>query len=372
MAKLYDVAILGATPAGLAAAIALAKAKRSVAVVAPTTPGAECPLIDWAPAELFTLAPFLKPIARAAAGQAFRAVRFHSTDAAKSVEHRDRKTLGYFVKPDKLNTAMRAAARKVKVQFVTSDGPVRPELAEHHVMLPGKREIRARTALIARDTPSQIITDLGLPVRNVPTSRIAAVGLDVQWTEVKVRKHFGRELHVVPGMGRDELILLFGLGPSVHARLLLPRDSGESTAEALSGLITRLRNLALIPPEMPTGRIRTGQWFPPAGVALELESHVAKRTLLIGTAGGFVDQVTAQTITPSTRSALLAAGVVNKALDSDDPQEVLNQFKNHWRADLANYLRPPNTAIHLLMPLMFVNQQIATRFARAMLYGESI
>ena len=47
-------------------------------------------------------------------------------------------------------------------------------------------------------------------------------------------------------------------------------------------------------------------------------------------------------------------------------------YKTEWRKALANYLRPPNTAMHLLLPLLFVNKQMVSRFARAMLYGESI
>ena len=48
------------------------------------------------------------------------------------------------------------------------------------------------------------------------------------------------------------------------------------------------------------------------------------------------------------------------------------KFKTSWREHLADYLRPPNTSLRLLLPLLFVNQSIVERFTRALLYGESI
>ena len=48
------------------------------------------------------------------------------------------------------------------------------------------------------------------------------------------------------------------------------------------------------------------------------------------------------------------------------------KFKNHWRKNLADYLRPPNTSLQMLLPLLFVNQQIVAKFTRALLFGETI
>ena len=120
------------------------------------------------------------------------------------------------------------------------------------------------------------------------------------------------------------------------------------------------------------GRAGGAVWHPPAGVALELETHVAKRCLLMGTAGGFAESVTGQTIRPSLESALLAAETAMAALESPDTQEKLATFKTAWRKKQSSYLRPPSTSLHLLLPLLFVNQSIITRFTRSLLYGESI
>jgi hypothetical protein len=47
-------------------------------------------------------------------------------------------------------------------------------------------------------------------------------------------------------------------------------------------------------------------------------------------------------------------------------------FRDVWRNELAEYLRPPNTSLQMLLPLLFVNKRIVTKFTRALLYGEDI
>jgi flavin-dependent dehydrogenase len=99
---------------------------------------------------------------------------------------------------------------------------------------------------------------------------------------------------------------------------------------------------------------------------------VAKRCILAGTAGGFVEPITAHTLTPTVRSALIAADVIAEALAGEDVQDDLMRFKSLWRTSLADYLRPPSTSLRLLLPLLFANRRLVDRFTRALLYGENI
>ena len=69
---------------------------------------------------------------------------------------------------------------------------------------------------------------------------------------------------------------------------------------------------------------------------------------------------------------MLAADVAVAALKRKGVQESLMRFKALWRKSLADYLRPPNTSLQLLLPLLFVNQKIVGRFSRALLQGEAI
>jgi hypothetical protein len=171
---------------------------------------------------------------------------------------------------------------------------------------------------------------------------------------------------------RGSVGMFFAVGSTVHVRLISENAATGTTAEGLTSLISTLKEGGLLPASMPLGRIKAGMWRPPAGVALDLETHIAKRTLLIGTAGGFAGMITGQTIVPSIRSALVAAEVANDALSSPAVQDVLGSFKTKWRKALADGLRPPSTSLHLLLPLLFVNERMVPRFAKAMLYGDPI
>lgn len=370
MRKCYDVGVIGATAAGLSAAIELARAKRSVVVLdIPATP-TESPLADWVPRDVFQLAPFLKPIAKAAGAEPFEVVRFHNADGTKSAEYKAGKIAGYSLPAGKLQAALKAAARKLKVAFVTGHAWPLLQLGEQKVTLIGEHTTEMQLLMIAQDRPADVMSELALPVRNVPRSTLTVSGLDVHWTPGKLRNHFPPELHVVDLPTRGELGMFFPAGNTLHVRIISDRPAGGNRADELSSMLNMMQKTGLLPKTMPFTNVRGGVWHPPAGVALELETHVAKRTLLIGTSGGFAGMMTGQTISPSIRSALLAAEVAQRALDSTDTQNALGVFKSEWRLALADYLRPPNTSLHLLLPLLFVNKQMVTRFARSMLYGE--
>jgi flavin-dependent dehydrogenase len=117
----------------------------------------------------------------------------------------------------------------------------------------------------------------------------------------------------------------------------------------------------------------------PAGAALEFESHVGKRTVLIGDAGGFASAATGEGIYPGIQSAAIAAGCVLRALDADHRprkgvhcQDELQTFKTLWRQTMAPHLQMPNVNVAFLLPLIYTNQEIADRFGRSFLFGDSL
>jgi len=177
---------------------------------------------------------------------------------------------------------------------------------------------------------------------------------------------------VVQMSERTELGLFFRVGGVVHLRMISNSSAAGTRAAELSAMLTNLQRAGVLPPDLKLGRAKGAIWHPPAGLALELETHVAKRCLLVGTAGGFVEGITGQSVHPSVTSALLGADVAHAALDARNPQESLMKFKNSWRKKLVEYLRPPSTSLHMLLPLLFVNQNIVGKFTKALLHGESI
>lgn len=110
----------------------------------------------------------------------------------------------------------------------------------------------------------------------------------------------------------------------------------------------------------------------PRGLALDMETHGAKRSLVVGDAGGFVATLSHEGLYPAIWSADLAVETCANAMKSSHPQDTLADFDNRWRQEMVEYLRLPNVDLRFLMPLMFSNEQMAQKLARAFLYGENL
>ena len=171
---------------------------------------------------------------------------------------------------------------------------------------------------------------------------------------------------------QSELGMFFVAGSHVHLRVVSTSSASGTRAAELSAMLTALQGARLLPDDLRLDRARGAVWTPPAGVALEMDSHVAKRCLLAGTAGGFADSITGQVPAQSIHSALLAANVAARALKARDVQDALMEYKNIWRKALADGLRPPSTPPQMLLPLLFANRRIVGRFTKALLYGQPI
>ena len=153
----------------------------------------------------------------------------------------------------------------------------------------------------------------------------------------------------------------------------LTSTAGKATAAELFAQFCRMvTQCALIPSDLPLEPEAADTWLSPAGAAVELETHVAKRAVLIGRAGGFVAAVSSQDAYPEMWSAQLAADIALRALASSNPQDEMGRFDAAWRTPMAHYLQPPNTDLQFLLPLVFSNSQMADRLARAILTGQPI
>ena len=379
MTALYDIAILGATPAGCAAAYALATRKHRVVLVDAQAAAAESPLADWAPKGFFGLAGLPRGLEAACGADSFSRVAYHNADLNKVVEHTGRGAVGYFLQAGQLVAALKKAATKAGAKVVSTTQLPRITLREDHAELAGDVAVRGKVLMIAMNRPRDVIGELSLPVQNVPPSPMIAAALDVPLPAGKGKsssssslKTLAGAMHVVENHERSDLGLLFQSGHALHIRLISASVASGTRAEELSMMVHRLQRTGHLPADFPLGKARGAVWHPPAGVALELETHVAKRCLLVGTAGGFAESITGQTLYPSVRSALMAAEIASSALVKSRTQDELMRFKTAWRKTLADYLRPPNTSLQMLLPLLFVNRQIVPKFTKALLLGENI
>ena len=369
---MYDIAILGATAAGYAAAARLAKDGAAVALLDAPGRTVESPLCDWVGRSFFSRPGLPRSLASACEAVAFRRACYHNAELSQAAPHRGRTVIGHFVQAARLTKALRAMAKAAGVTVRRTMSLPAIDLQEQHVSLFGTRRTQARLLLVAQSCPSDIIGELALPMRIVPLGSLTISALDVPIASKDVAKQIGNALNVVQLPERTELGMYFAVGRTLHVRVISSSPAAGTRAAELSTMLAALQAAELLPARLPLGRARGAVWCPPAGVALELETHVAKRCLLIGTAGGFVEAVTGQTLAASVRSALLGAEVASEALASDDCQEALMRFKTIWRRSLADFIRPPNTSLQMLLPLLFANKRIIGRFTAALLEGKNI
>lgn len=208
-----------------------------------------------------------------------------------------------------------------------------------------------------------------------PTARLAAIPsagllpvLPESWfVEAPLAsKSAGVDVFLAPGRGSG-LATLVRSGR--HARLsMIVRDAGGSGAAAqFSALCASLQTAGLLP---GGGDLTPTRHRLPAGAALEMETHVGKRALLVGNAGGFVTSFSGEGIYPAMKSGWIAAEIALRAAKAHLPQDELGAFAQAWRAELGEYMRPPNTDLALLLPLVFSNAQMSKRVAKAFLLGE--
>ncbi len=372
MPKTRDIVIMGGTAAGLAAAFRLAREGCDVVVVDAPRQAVSSPLADWVPNRFFRLPHLPSGLARACRAVGFKRVCYHNTALDKTAQYSTGAAAGHFVRVADLLKALKTAARKAGATVRTAHAQPAIRLAEESVHLSGSVQVAARLLIIAQNTPADALGDLALPARSVPQSSLIVAGLDVP-AKIKSRLHpLAGALHIVQLAQQGDLGMFFVSGSGVHLRVISSSGTSGTRAAELSAMVANLKAADILPGGLQLGRARGAVWRPPAGVALDLESHVAKRCLLTGTAGGFADSITGQVLAPSVQSALLAADVALAALASDDVQDSLMEYKTSWHGPLADMLRPPNTSLQMLLPLLFVNRRIVTRFTRAMLYGEPI
>ena len=150
------------------------------------------------------------------------------------------------------------------------------------------------------------------------------------------------------------------------------RAAPSETIPCLVALSERFERLGLLPACWREHARRVVSASSPAGASLLMDSHVTKRTLLIGRAGGFVASHTNEAIYPCMWSARLACEVVCEAIQSRNPQDKLRDFERLWRTELAAHLRSPNADPASILPLVLSNQQMANSMLESFYLGTNL
>ncbi len=363
----YDLVIVGGGPAGATAAVRAARDGAGVLVIEKNT----CPrprrCTGWLGPAGVAMCEEIGLPAHDAGAQPFASVHLHSWDLQRSAHVEDPELRGWLIERGPFDDAVLKRATDAGADALAGVEVIDLRLGEEEAVLElsDGRRATGRIMLIADGAHSPIGRRANLvPAIGVPhLPHCAFVEYPAGGTR---RDSRSAGLEIAVGASRSgQVVTVMRAGAHVRVSLMMrgePSEVGEAFTRFAAAAIER----GLLPDGMPAPRLRIS----PAGAALDLETHVGKRCLLIGDAGGFVAAFSNEGIFPAMRSGWLAAETALRALAAPVPQDELATFGPQWRRELADYLRMPNTDLSLLVPLVFNNAQMSRRVVRSFLLGQ--
>ena len=378
--NIYDVVVVGAGPSGACAAKFLADAGATVALV----DGAKFPrrktCAGWVSTKVIAEFPFLNAVRRTVKAAPFRRLVFHSPDLKQSAEFASRAAAGFIVRREKFDAALLHQAVKAGAKAILGKRVVAVASGEQAMaaILAGGTRIIGRILVGADGAHSTVAKAVGLRTHWEPQQLVVCCAKNIPLTAKQQKACPAGAIHVSLGFGRAPGYA-WAFPGNRHVSVGVGVRGGENhQVRALyDAWIQGLRDTGLLPRSADAANPDGAAV--PAGAALEFESHVGKRTILIGDAGGFASAATGEGIYPGIQSAAIAAKCILKALDADRKrakgihcQDELQTFKSLWRQTMAPHLQMPNVNVAFLLPLIYTNQEIADRFGRAFLFGDNL
>lgn len=360
----FDLLIVGAGPAGCAAALRALREGARVCLVDRAEFPRPRPCVGWMGPAAVRLCTQAGIDARTAKAAPFTGLTLHSWDLRSQVAIDDDPDLvGWLVDRGPFDAALVSAARRAGADVRLGAKPGRITLGERRVvaLMPDRSELVGAVLLIADGAFSETAAQAQLAPAGHSHESARCV-----YASFPPDKG-GARVDVSIGASRAGQVATVVRGPRGGRLCVMLRDREAALADHVSAFVQAARQSGLL----PVGELGDlHECVSPAGVALDMDTHVGKRCLLIGDAGGFVASLSNEGLYPAMRSGQIAAEVALEALRAPVCQDALAEFGPRWRAELADYLRMPNTDLALLMPLVFRNPQMSHRVARAFLLGQ--
>ena len=376
-----DVVIVGAGPAGASAARFLAGAGAKVVLVDAARFPRPKACAGWLSHKAVRDYPFIDAARRKVKAAPFKRLTFHSPDLSVVAEYGGRAHAGHVVLRGKFDAALVQEARRAGAKTILGHRVVAVETGERQAaaVLADGRRLAGRILIGADGVHSTVARAAGLRPRWSDGHLVVTLSKTVSLTARQRAACFGTgSIHVSLGFGGASGYA-WAFPGARHANIgigVRARDAGR-LKELYAAWVEGLRAKGMLPRKAnlsdPEGAAV------PAGAAVEFENHVGKRTVLIGDAGGFASAASGEGIYPAVASAEIAAACILKALAADHGktggttcQDELLEFRSRWRERIAPHLQMPNVNVTFLLPLIFTNQEICDRFARAFLFGENL
>ena len=383
--ELYDVAIIGAGPAGATAAIVLGRKGYQVALIDRSAFPRPVSCAGWLSAKVEPLLAELALPVKTLLKSPFRDVTLFNADLTKTTKPRFESSAGYLVDRAGFDNTLANAAVQHGVTLFQASAVTDVRLKEQSVALTlaNQQRISSRLLLLASGQGSELLDRIGFPRQlggnPLWTAQVEAIGIQSTVAGLKGPASGAADAtatgpHVGVALGLDGGGS-FGLFCTEKDRAMVNVNwagDRERAIPALVGLCKAAFQHRAVPVDLSKQAESAGLVRSPASAALDMDSHVAKHTLLIGDAGGFISAASNEGIYPAMWSAKLAAQVIDVALQSDFSQDDLMTFDSLWRTQMADHLRSPHTDIRFLLPLIFQNQPMADRMGAAFFFGENL
>lgn len=369
--EIYDVAIIGAGPAGAAAAIALAQRNRQVVLVDRSRFPRDAVATAWLSARAAPLLTQLNVDAAPLLGNAISDVTFHNADFSKSASPRCDEPIGNLVNRVTLGNALVATAREKRV--TVADGvavaDIRLKESSALIELVDGSHVESRLLILASGSGTEWLDRVGL-TRQRAMNAVWSTQIDAPLPDGD--SNSPARVAIVFGIDNVGSFGFCGLAADRVAVTSHWNQAPHQAKESLVHLCRLAFENGVVPMDLSTEAAKQEPRLSPASVALDLETHVGKHTLAIGDAGGFVAAASNEGLYPAMWSARIAAEVIDEALRSPHSQDALMGFDSAWRIQMADYLRAPHTDNQFLLPLVFSNQPMTDRMAAAFFFGENI
>jgi flavin-dependent dehydrogenase len=367
----FDALVVGAGPSGATAATWLAQKGHRVCLIDKDKLPKRGVTIGWLNARAAPLLAELKLPTKPFLDHAIREVTFHNADFTKVAKPNIRNAPGYLIDRTALNNALVAAAKNAGVVLTDGHGVDHVQLGESGVSLGLSGDIsrNGKLLILAAGRESPLLEGVGIPKnpRGTPIGCAQAEG-----PHGSPRRDSA--VAVVLGLDRRGSFGLCCLQPGWCSIAVNFFGESDRTLPMLMELCRSAFAHGVVPVDLSDAATKASAIASPASAALDMETHVAKHTLVIGDAGGFVSAASNEGLYPAMWSARIAAEVMDAALRAAKKraptQDELMTFNSKWRVEMADYLRAPHTDIQFLLPLIFSNQPMADRMAAAFFSGE--